>query len=78
MAEYEDHPIARALGGIVGATVGAAEGVTNLVKHGVPPPRCEPRDRRAAGTPGLHAADQVLSARKKLYCRKPASKAALM
>ena len=37
-AEHTDHPIARALGGIAGATVGAAEGVTNLVKHGVPPP----------------------------------------
>lgn len=38
MAENDDHPLARSLGGIAGAAVGAAESVTDLVKHGVPQP----------------------------------------
>lgn len=38
MAEREDHPFARAAGGIAGAAVGATESVIDLVKHGVPQP----------------------------------------
>lgn len=40
MAENEDHPLARAAGGIAGAAVGATESIIGIVKHGVhePPP----------------------------------------
>ncbi len=38
MAEQKTHALTRALGGIAGAAVGAAESVTDLVKHGAPQP----------------------------------------
>lgn len=38
MAKKEEHPLARALGGITGATVGAAESITDVVKHGASEP----------------------------------------